>query len=58
MCNVVNRFDNREINQAVCDVADEAAIDLYEIYLEIAQIAEGAKTNAEIVEGNFAADRT
>ena len=58
MRNVVNRFNNREINCAVRDVANEAAIYLNEIHLEVAQIAEGAKTNAEIVEGNFAADRT
>jgi hypothetical protein len=56
MRDVINRLDDRKINRAVCDVANEAAIYLDEIYLEAAQIAEGTKANAEIVKGNFASN--
>ena len=43
MRNIVNRFDDREINRAVCDVANKTAIYLDEIYLEVAQIVQGTE---------------
>lgn len=46
MRNVVNSFDDGEINCAVCNVANETAInldELDEVYLEVAQIAQGTE---------------